>query len=346
MEGKEVEIKLYRLNNSKIKMQKSKIQVKSQKKILKDLYFQLLLIRMVEERIAEEYKKQEIRCPTHLYIGQEAIAVGVSAIFRKKDLVFSYHRSHGHYLAKGGDLKAMIAELYGKATGCSCGMGGSQHLIDLSVNFCGAIPIVSETVPLAVGAIWAERMKGNDTLGTVFLGDAVTEQGIFSESVNFAVLKRIPVLFVCENNLYSISTHILDRQPFSKIAPRVSGMGIQTYIGDGNNVLDVYNVSKKAISYIKREEKPAYVEFATYRYLEHCGPLYDLPGVRPEKEIREWQKKDPVKRFSEYVLKKRILSDAEIEKMKDEIKREIDKAFEFAKKSPYPDKEMIGKVYA
>lgn len=301
---------------------------------------------MVEEGIAEEYKKQEIRCPTHLYIGQEAIATGISFHLRQKDIVFSYHRSHGHYLAKGGDLKAMVAELYGKATGCSGGIGGSQHLIDLSVNFCGAIPIVSETIPLAVGAVWAETLKGNDTVGAVFFGDAATEQGVFFESVNFAVLRNIPILFICENNLYSISTHILDRQPSISIWPRAKGMGIKTFSGDGNDVMEVYNVGGKALAYVKKEKKPVFVELTTYRYLEHCGHLYDPPGYRPEKEIRLWQKKDPIKLFTNYILEKKILTTLEIEEMKKEIGGEIEKAFEFAKNSPYPDKKMLRKVYA
>ena len=179
MRGEGAGIRRCRLDNSKIKVQKSKIQVKSQKQILRDLYFQLLRIRMVEERIASEYSRQEIRCPTHLYIGQEAVAAGVSVNLKNEDIVFSYHRSHGHYLAKGGNLDAMISEIYGKATGCSKGIGGSQHLIDLSVNFCGAIPIVSETIPLSVGAAWGEKMKGNKAMTVVFFGDGAIHQGAF-----------------------------------------------------------------------------------------------------------------------------------------------------------------------
>jgi len=346
MRGEGAGIRRCRLDNSKIKVQKSKIQVKSQKQILRDLYFQLLRIRMVEERIASEYSRQEIRCPTHLYIGQEAVAAGVSVNLKNEDIVFSYHRSHGHYLAKGGNLDAMISEIYGKATGCSKGIGGSQHLIDLSVNFCGAIPIVSETIPLSVGAAWGEKMKGNKAMTVVFFGDAATEEGVFFESVNFAVLKNIPVLFVCENNLYSILTYILDRQPFKKVWPRVRGLGIKTFYGDGNDGVDTYQKAKEAISYIRRNGKPAFLEFATYRYLEHCGHLYDPVGVRPENEIKYWQSKDPVKRLKNYAIKKKLLKISEVKKMEDDIRKEIDKAFIFAKNSPYPDEKMIEKVYA
>lgn len=296
---------------------------------------------MVEERIALEYVKQEIRCPTHLYIGQEAVGVGVIAHLRKKDPIFSYHRSHGHYLSKGGSLKAMISELYGKVTGCSKGMGGSQHLIDLSVNFCGAIPIVSETIPLAVGCALAEKMQRKKTITTVFFGDAATEEGIFAESVNFAVLKNIPVLFVCENNLYSISTHIRDRQPNVSIATRAKGMGIQTFTGNGNDVLNVYDLSQRAISYIKNKKKPAFIEFETYRSLEHCGPSLDPPGYRPLKEITAWKKKDPLALYTRYILSNNVLSLTTLDTMKREIQKEIDSAFLYAHHSPYPTSHIF-----
>lgn len=187
-------------------------------KLLLSLYFQILRIRRIEEAIAECYKEQEMRCPVHLSIGQEAIAAGVCALLKKTDIVFSNHRSHGHYLAKGGSLPAMIAEIYGKETGCSKGRGGSQHLIDMSAGFWGSTPIVASTVPLSVGSAFYSKLKEDKKVTVVFFGDAAMEEGVLHESLNFASLHKLPIFFVCENNLYSISTHISARQPDRKIA--------------------------------------------------------------------------------------------------------------------------------
>lgn len=289
------------------------------------LHYQMLRIRMVEEKIAKLYPEQEIRCPMHLYIGQEAIAVGVCANLTKDDYVMSNHRSHGHYLAKGGDLKAMMAELYGKATGCSGGRGGSMHLIDLSVGFLGATPIVGATIPIAVGAALGSVMKGENRVAVAFFGDAAVEEGVFHESLNFAALKKLPVVFVCENNLYSANSPLSVRQPAERtIWQLAQGYGILAWKANGNNVVDVYNLTGLAVNRARGGGGPSLLEFKTYRWLEHCGPNPD--PFRPEEELLLWKKQCPIARMK--------IEDGQVVK---EIEAEIEGAVAFAKESPWPE---------
>lgn len=317
------------------------------KKIIKRLYYQLLRLRMIEESIAVEYNNQEMRCPVHLYIGEEAIGAGVGENLRKEDKVFSAHRSHGHFLIKGGNLNRMMAEIYGKATGCTLGRGGSQHLIDLSVNFSGATPIVGETIPLAVGSALAQKMLKKSGISVVFMGEAATEEGIFHESLNFASLKKLPVLFVVENNFYSICTPLSERQPKRGVFKLGLAQNIRSYQGDGNDVLEVYQMAKKAVSYIRKGEGPVLLEFLTYRVREHCGPNFEPDGFRPKAEYNLWMKKDPLKKFDKYTNAHKLLRREETEKMKNIINKEIAKAFDFAKESPFPAEELsMDQVYA
>ena len=310
------------------------------KKNLLDLYHNLLRIRLVEEEIAQKYKEQEMRCPVHLCIGQEAIAAGISSLLHKEDIVFSGHRSHGHYLGKGGDLAKMIAEIYGKSTGCSLGRGGSQHLIDLEVNFYGANPIVAETIPVAVGTGLAQIYQKTGNIVAVYFGDAATEEGVTYESLNYASLKNLPVLFICENNLYSISTHIRERQPKRNIYKIALSSGIKAYSGDGMDILQVLELTKKSLSYIRKNKKPVFIEFMTYRFLEHVGPNPDPAGSRPDKEKNYWRKKCPVKQFEKYLLGKKILNLEIKAKVISRIKKEIQDAFLFAQESPYPERNL------
>lgn len=307
---------------------------------LLDLYHNLLRIRLVEEEIAQKYKEQEMRCPVHLCIGQEAVAAGVSFQLQKEDIVLSGHRSHGHYLGKGGNLPKMIAEIYGKSTGCSIGRGGSQHLIDLQVNFYGANPIVAETIPVAVGTALAQIYQKTKNITVVFFGDAATEEGVTFESLNYASLKNLPVLFICENNLYSISTHIRERQPKRHIYKIAQASGIKAYSGDGMDILQVIKAAKKAVNFIRKNGKPVFIEFLTYRFLEHVGPNSDPAGSRPEKEKNYWRKKCPVKQFEKYLIRKKILNLDLKAKIITKIKNEIKDAFRFAKESPYPEENI------
>ena len=210
-----------------------------------DLYREMLRIRLVEERIGDLYAEQEMRCPTHLSIGQEAPPVGVSAHLRRDDLVFSGHRSHAHYLAKGGDLKAMLAELYGRETGCAAGKGGSQHLIDLDCGFMGSAPILASTISVGVGAAWAARLDGHDKVFVIYFGDGATEEGTFHEALNFAGTHRLAVVFVCENNLYSVHSALDVRQPNRPIHSLAPAHGLHALHGDGNDVDVVHDLAAR-----------------------------------------------------------------------------------------------------
>jgi TPP-dependent pyruvate/acetoin dehydrogenase alpha subunit len=310
---------------------------------LKRLYYNTLRIRLIEEKIADLYSEQEMRCPVHLSIGQEAIAVGVCSALSVQDYVLSNHRSHAHYLAKGGDLKAMLAEIYGKATGCSNGKGGSMHLVDLSVGFLGSAPIVGSTIPIAVGAAFGGVMKGQSQVVVSFFGDGATEEGVFYESLNFALLKKLPVIFVCENNYYSVYSPLSVRQPESRnIVDIVKGVGIKSFEGDGNDALQVYEITERAVNEIRDGNGPVFLKFDTYRWREHCGPNYDNDlGYRTESEFQEWKKRDPVKLLAERLLQDKAILQQDLDSIKEIIINEIEEAVVFAKQSPFPEESML-----
>ncbi len=302
-----------------------------------DVFRKLLRIRRIEEAIADRYSDQQMRCPVHLSIGQEAIPVGVSMHLTTKDHVFSNHRSHGHYLAKGGSLKRMIAEFYGKDTGCCGGRGGSMHLIDLDVGFKGSTPIVGGTVPLAVGDAWSASLQGVNRVSVIYFGDGCFEEGVMHESINFALLHRLPVIFVCENNRYSVYTQLSDRQPNRKIIDIAKAYGLETYEGDGNDVLEVSGIAQDAVNRAKNEGGPQFLEFQTYRYLEHCGPNCDDDLIyRPIGELSVWKDRCPVERLKNHMLAQDVITKQQIDLIDSEIRDEINDAFEFAINSPNP----------
>ena len=311
--------------------------------ILHSLFYKMMRIRLVEEKIADLYPEQEMRCPTHLCIGEEAIAVGVCANLENKDIVMSNHRAHGHYLAKGGDIKALIAEIYGKSTGCSKGRGGSMHLIDKSVNFLGSTAIVGGTIPVAVGTAFGSKLQSKDDVITVvFFGDAAVEEGVFHESLNFASLKNLPILFVCANNLFSVYTHISIRQPHREIFSLAKSHGMEAYQGDGNDVVEVYEMTKKAIETIKKGKGPVFIEFLTYRWREHCGPCYDNDlGYRTETEFNDWVARCPCDSLENKMIMEGIVTKDQIKLMREKISNEMDEAFSFAKSSPFPEKSTL-----
>lgn len=282
-----------------------------------------------------------MRCPTHLSVGQEAVAAGVGQALRRSDMAVSGHRAHAHYLGKGGDLPAMLAEIYGKATGCARGKGGSMHLIDESAGFMGSTAIVGGTVPIGVGLAYAMKLKRTGQVSCVFLGDAVVEAGVFFESVNFAVLKALPVLFVCENNLYSVYSPLRVRQPAGRrIYEMVAGLGCPATHGDGNDAVEVHRIAQAALAEIRSGSGPRFVEFSTYRWREHCGPFYDNDiGYRSEAEFLEWKAKEPIGRLEAAMVAEGELSSTDIAAMDAEIRREVAAAFEFADSSPFPEPE-------
>jgi len=303
------------------------------------LVIQTKRIRMVEEAIADRYSEWKMRCPIHLSIGQEAVSAAVGEALRRDDLAVSGHRAHGHYLGKGGDLKRMIAEIYGKATGCCAGKGGSMHLVDLDAGFMGSTAIVGGTIPVGVGIGLSIQLKRTDQVSVVFLGDGAIEEGVFYESANFAALKRLPVLFVCENNTYSVYSPLHVRQPTGrKIHEMVSAMGLPARHGNGNDVGQVYDTTRQAVEQIRRGEGPRFLEFETYRWREHCGPNYDNDiGYRTPDEFESWKCHDPVASAEKWYVEQQGGTPDQLRAMDSRIREEIEDAFRFAEKSLFPE---------
>lgn len=327
-------------------MQQTDQQVKHQDQL--ELYASMLRMRLVETRIIDLYSEQEIRCPTHFSIGQEAVAAGVTAHLAKSDYAISAHRSHAHYLGKGGDLRRMLAELYGKAPGCASGKGGSMHLIDKSVSFLGCVPIVGSTIPIGVGAAFSASMRNENRLAAVFFGEGAVETGVFHESVNFAVLRNLPVLFVCENNLYSVNTPLSERQPANRrISELAEAHGLLATRGDGQDLGQVFELTGEIISQMRRERAPGFIELMTYRWTEHCGPLSDEHlGFRPTGEFDSWRDRDPIELY-ETKLGRKLLNDTVKDRIVSSITAEINDAVSFAKRSPFPARTELTKgVYA
>ncbi len=306
----------------------------------KKLYYDMLRIRLVEEKLADWYNSGLNKAPVHLSIGQEAVAVGVMAALKPEDKIVSTHRCHGHYLAKGGDLKKMMAEILGKATGCCQGRGGTMHLFDDSVGHVISAPLVGASIPFAVGIAMASKMKGENKIAVAFFGDGAVEEGVFWESVNFASVKKLPVLFVCENNFYATHSPILTRQPYNEIVSRVKAHNIYCHrIENANDVLEVARVSQMLVEMV-RDNQPCFLEACTYRLREHWGPGEDWHlGYRTREEGDEWMAKCPFKQLRKLFGKEFPLS--YIDKMEKIINQEIDEAVKFAIESPEPAKEEL-----
>ena len=309
----------------------------------RDLFRRMVRIRAVEETIADRYGEQRMRCPVHLSIGQEAAAVGVCAALEPTDYIMSTHRGHAHYLAKGGDLRAMIAEIYGKATGCCAGKGGSMHLVDLQVNMMGCTPIVGSSLPVAVGVSFASAMKNENRVTAVFFGEAATEEGVFAECLNFAALKKLPLVFVCENNLYSVYSPMEVRQPSERDRAGIARSHcIATGKGYGNDVEAVYRVTRDAVRRARQGQGPVFIEFDTYRWREHCGANYDNHiGYRTEAEFLEWRARCPIDAYERRLVSELILRPRAAHEMLAGIRAEIDDAFKYAQESTFPSDDEI-----
>lgn len=312
------------------------------------LFSQMLRIRLFEETLSDEYSKQDIRCPMHLSIGQEGVAVGVCHALRMTDQMMSTHRAHAHYLAKGGDMGKMVAEMYGKETGCCGGIGGSMHLIDLSVGMLGCTPIVGGTFPLAVGVALANQMQRNDIVTTIFFGEGMTEEGVFAEALNFAALKRLPILFICENNGYSVYSPLSVRQPQERNLITIArGHGVDGKQGRGNDVEEVHQLATEAVEAIKMGKGPQLLEFDTYRWREHCGPNYDNHiGYRSEDEFLHWQQKCPINFYRHTLYQRNLLDDERYKEMESMIRHEISEAFAQAKAAKFAHPKTIHPLYA
>lgn len=306
--------------------------------LLEKMYVTMLRIRRFEERVGELVAKGEIITPCHLYIGEEAVAAGACLALKKTDYIFGNHRSHGHYIAKGGDIKELMAEIFCRATGCSKGKGGSMHVVAPEVGLLGTPPIVAASIPIAVGAALSSSIKREKRVAVAFFGDGATNEGVFYESLNFASLKKLPVIFVCENNLYSTHLPIAETLADTNIAKKADGFNMPGFQIDGNNVIKVYETMIEAVKRARAGKGPTLIECQTYRWRGHVGPGDDLDkGLRTKQELDYWIKRCPIKRI-EKILK---LSKREKEKIDESIDKEIEETVDFAKKSPYPSSKKL-----
>jgi acetoin:2,6-dichlorophenolindophenol oxidoreductase subunit alpha len=316
-------------------------------------YFkEMARIRCFEEALKEPIISGEIKTPCHLCIGQEAIPVGVSASLNQADHVYGNHRSHGHYLAKGGNMNALAAEIWGKASGCSSGKGGSMHIIDTEAGFMGSTPIVAGTVPIAVGDALAAKIKGDKRVVISYLGDGAMCEGVVYESINFATLHSLPIVFVCENNFYA--THMpLEKNlsksftEYSSIGGRLGGWGLKLHVTNGQNVLVVESAARRLIEQCRKEMGPCFLEFETYRFAGHVGPddnvLGDHKDIRPVDEVAAWLSADPLDILRRCMIEKftnkdhiRIVEDLLVE-VRRSAEEEVENAVYEAREAKWPE---------
>ncbi len=310
---------------------------------LKKIFFEkMLLIRRFEEKLCEIYHTDVVKSPVHLSIGQEAVAVGVCEALTDKDLVSNTYRCHATHIAKGGDLNKMMAELFGKSDGCAGGKAGSMHLVEIEKGILGASAVVATTIPIAAGyALVLKREKKNNIIVS-FFGDGATEEGVFSETVNFAALHNLPVLFICENNRLAIHNPLERRWAADNICERIATYGIPTIKIDSGDVFEIYEKTSKAVEQIKSGKGPVFMEIATYRYREHVGITEDLnEGYRDLEEYKKWKTIDQID------LLAKELGELEVARIEKKVKELIDDSIAFAEKSPFPgEKELMKNIYA
>ena len=308
----------------------------------------MILIRRFEERCAQLYQAGRIHGFLHLYIGEEAIAVGVTAALAPDDAVVATYREHGHALAKGVSAGAVMAEMFGRVDGCSRGRGGSMHLFDVVHRFYGGNAIVAGGLPLAVGLALATHLQRGDGDGPVtvcFFGEGAVAEGEFHESMNLAALWHLPVLFCCENNLYAMGTAIARSQADTDLAVRASGYGMPAWSVDGMDVAACHDATVRALSSIRAGGGPCFVEFRTYRFRAHS--MYDPELYRDKAEVEEWRRHDPITSFGDRLRERGRLDDGELEQIEREVEAEIDDAVEAAERSPIePVEELERHVYA
>jgi TPP-dependent pyruvate/acetoin dehydrogenase alpha subunit len=316
--------------------------------ILLKMIKSMIVIRKTEQRLAKARKEGLIGGPVHLGAGQEAIAVGISESLRSSDRVFGAHRSHSHLLALNPNFYKLFAEVLGKETGFSKGMGGSMHLFDQSSGFYGSVPIVSGTVPLAVGAAMAARMQGTQDIGLAYIGDGAVEEGVVHESFNLAKVQNAPMLFVVENNLFASHMHISLRQPSDMTARFAVANDIPFKVVDGNDVCSIFNAAANQISAMRRGEGPMLLELITYRHYGHVDWRDDIDvGVeRSLDDVENWKERDPILRLSKSLFAKNIWSNEDKDSFQKKLDQEIEIAWNKAMEDPYPNKDAtLNHVY-
>jgi pyruvate dehydrogenase E1 component alpha subunit len=315
-----------------------------EKEKLAEMYRRMLEIRCFEEKVFELYGQNLVPGTIHLYAGEEAVAVGVCSALRKDDYITSTHRGHGHCIAKGAELKRTMAEILGKETGYCRGKGGSMHIADFSIGMLGATAVVGAGLPIAVGAGLSAKLRKTDQVVACFFGEGASNQGTFHESINMASAWSLPVIFVCENNLYAMGTCQSRVMKIENIADRAPAYGIPGVAVDGNDVLEVFDASQKAVGRARNGAGPTLIECKTYRHKGHSR--VDPAKYRPKEEVERWLAKDPIKRFKAALMQQKSLSQEEIQKIEKDVYVEIEEAAKFAMESPYPaPEEALEDVY-
>jgi len=312
---------------------------------LAEMYRKMLEIRSFEEKVFELYGQNLVPGTIHLYAGEEAVAVGVCSCLRKDDYITSTHRGHGHCIAKGAELKRTMAEILGKKTGYCKGKGGSMHIADFAVGMLGATAVVGAGLPIAVGAALSAKLRKTDQVAACFFGEGASNQGTFHESINMASAWTLPVIFVCENNLYAMGTRQSRIMNLEDVADRAAAYGIPGVKVDGNDVLAVFEASQKAVDRARRADGPTLVECKTYRRRGHSRA--DPAKYRPKDEVEQWLARDPLRRFKEVLLQNSLFSEAELRGVEEKVAVDIEEAVKFALQSPYPaPEEALEDVYA
>jgi len=311
---------------------------------LVEMYKRMLEIRFFEEKVFDLYAQNLVPGTIHLYLGEEAVAVGVCTALKRDDYITSTHRGHGHCIAKGAELKRTMAEILGKKTGYCKGKGGSMHIADFTIGMLGATAVVGAGLPIAVGAGLSAKLRKTDQVVACFFGEGASNQGTFHESINMASTWKLPVIFVCENNLYAMGTRQSRVMNIENIADRAVAYGIPGAVVDGNDVLAVYETTQKAVERARKGEGPTLIECKTYRHKGHSR--VDPAKYRPKEEVEEWLAKDPIKRFKEKLLQTNTLTEAEFQQIEKEVLDEIEEAVKFAMESPYSaPEEALEDVY-
>ena len=312
---------------------------------LVEFYGKMLEIRFFEEKVFELYAQNLVPGTIHLYAGEEAVAVGVCSNLRQDDYITSTHRGHGHCIAKGADLKRTMAEILGKKTGYCKGKGGSMHIADFTIGMLGATAVVGAGLPIAVGAGLSVKLRKTDQVVACFFGEGASNQGTFHESINMASVWALPVIFVCENNLYAMGTRQSRVMNIQNIADRAIGYGILGIVADGNDVLAVYEATQKAVERARKGEGPTLLECKTYRQKGHSR--VDPARYRPKEEVEEWLARDPIERLKTKLWKSGVLTDSEIQQIEKEALDKVEEAVKFAVESPYPTpEEALEDIYA
>ena len=319
------------------------------KALLLEMLRRMVRIRLFEEEVIRLVERGEIVGAAHSYIGEEAVAVGACLALRSDDWMTGNHRSHGHPIAKGGDVKKAMAELLGKRTGLCKGKGGSMHLADFSVGILGESGILGSSIPTAVGAALGSKLQGNDRVAVAFFGDGASNEGAFHESLNLAAIWKLPVIFLCENNQYAVTSSFKEMVATENISDRAAGYNIPGVLVDGQDVIAMYDVVSEAVQQARAGQGPSLIEGRTYRYYDHSLGLGRIvrAAYRSDEEVEQWKQRDPIAIHKEQLLSQAIATQSEIDQIEAEITQQIEEAVEFARQSPYPDpSELFEDMFA